>query len=186
MNLLHLSNLFNKLVQDSSFFQSYHFGYHSDININVPNNFDPNNEAGKRFPHVLWAAPVEGQIQMSGDNGTDDIDVMLFFYSLHGYRNDSDPIDIDITMLRQWNTLKARAIEFVHALNKGRDFKIKGQTVKYFTDSNVSVDRLLCVGVEFRLTNVYGCPDYEAQIPPLSAANISPVKSSDLEAEYVS
>lgn len=185
MNLLHISNTFNLLVQQSTFFQSYHFGYHTDINANTPNNFDINNEAGKMYPHITWVAPVEGNLKMQGDAGHDFVDVMLLFYNLQDYRNDGDPTDIDITLLRQWHNLKARAIEFLHAINKSRAFRIVDGKVKYFTDSHAQIDRLVCVGCEFTLQVAYGCSDHENQAPPLSAACIDAPNTEDLESRHV-
>jgi len=184
MNLLHISNTLNSLVQQSAFFQSYHFGYHTDINTNTPNNYDKDGNTGKFYPHVTWVAPVEGSLKMQGDTGTDAVEVMLFFYNLQDYFNDGDPLDIDLTLVRQWHDLKARAVEFVHALNKSRLFRIVDGKVKYFTDSNVQVDRLLCVGVEFTLQLNYGCCDYENQNPPLSAAGIDVDGTTDKEARH--
>lgn len=185
MNLLHISNTFHQLVQQSAFFQSYHFGYHADINANIPNNFDPNNEAGKIYPHVLWVAPVEGSIQMQGDTGRDTIEVMLFFYNLQDYTNDSEPLDLQSTLLTQWHTLKARAVEFLHGINKSRIFRIVDGKAKYFTDSNAQIDRLICVGCEFTLQVNYGCDDYQCQQPQLSAALVETFGADDMEARHV-
>lgn len=186
MNLIHISNTFNLLVQESQFFQSYHFGYHSDININVPNNHDLHGDAGKMFPHVTWAAPVEGDIEMKGDLGIDNVQCLLFFYNLQDYKNDGDPTDIDLTLLTQWNELKARALEFIHAFNsRPSPFRIKDSKAKWFTDAHAGIDRLICVGFEFEIIAHYGCDDYQAQTPALGCGlpgNIE--KTEDLEAEY--
>lgn len=185
MNLLHISNTFNALVQQSAFFQSYHFGYHTDINTNTANNYDKDGNTGKFYPHVTWVAPVDGSLKMQGDTGTDTVEVMLFFYNLQYYRNDGDPLNIDTTLIRQWHDLKARAVEFVHGLNKSRLFRIVDGRVKYFTDSNIQVDRLLCVGVEFSLHVGYGCCDYENQNPALSAKDLTIHETEDMEARHV-
>lgn len=185
MNLLHISNTFAQLVQQSAFFQSYHFGYHSDINTNTANIYDPGNEAGKMFPHVLWAAPVEGSLSMQGDTGRDFVEVMLYFYALQDYQNDGEPVRIENTLIRQWHDLKARAVEFLHGANKSRMFRIVDGKVKYFTDANAQIDRLLCVGCEFTVQLNYGCCDYENQTPPLSAAQVETFGVDDIEARHV-
>ena len=185
MNLLHISNTFNALVQQSAFFQSYHFGYHTDINANTPNNYDKDGNTGKFYPHVTWVAPVEGSLKMQGDTGIDTVEVMLFFYNPQDYRNDGDPLSIDTTLVRQLHDLKARAVEFLHGLNKSRLFRIVDGKVKYFTDSNIQVDRLLCVGVEFSLQLAYGCCDYENQNPALSAKDLTIHETEDMEARHV-
>lgn len=185
MNILKISNIFNLLVQNSDFFQSYHFGYHSDINASIPNNFDNAGEAGKMFPHVTWVAPVEGKIKMRGNGGEDQVDVMLLFYDLQDYRNDGEPRTIEHTLAWQWSILKARAMEFVHGLNLSREVRVLDSEIRWFTDSNAHIDRLICVGLEFKLTYPYGCCDYEAQAPPLSAQYLQPSGEIDLEARNV-
>lgn len=185
MNLLQISNTFNLLVQQSEFFNSYHLGYHNDINLNIPNNFDLDGEAGKMFPHVLWAAPIEGEVKLEGDLGTDYTDVMLYFYNLQGYGNDGDPSHTSVTMLQQWHDLKARALEFIYGFNKSRRFRVKDGKVKYFTDANAQVDRLLCVGIEITVVSKIGCDDYQAQAPPLCADDSGAHGLFDIEAKNV-
>ncbi len=185
MNLLHISNTLNQLVQQSAFFQSYHFGYHSDINTNTPNGYDPDNNTGKMYPHVTWVAPVDGNLIMQGDTGKDMVDVMLMFYNLQDYQNNHDPLRIETTLLMQWHELKARAVEFLHALNKSRLFRVTDGKVKYFTDGHVQIDRLICVGCEFTLQANYGCADYENQTPVLSAACVEVFGVDDMEARHV-
>lgn len=184
MNILLISNTINELVRQSDFFRSYHFGYHSDINRNVQNDYDPDGNSGKDFPHVTWVAPVEGELTMQGDTGRDTLDMMLFFYCTQDYRNDNDPEDMANTLAWQWDRLKGRAVEFLHALNKSGNFRLVDGRAKWFTDSNTNIDRLLCVGVEFKLLHLYACCDYQKQ-PLLSAKDINPPSGIDLEARYV-
>lgn len=183
MNLILISNTFNLLVQESEFFQSYHFGYHSDINSNIPNNSDLYGDAGKMFPHVTWVAPVEGQIEMKDRSGTDYVQAMLFFYNLQDYDNSGDPSVIDETLLVQWSRLKARAVEFLHGFNARPSlFRIRDGKLKYFTDAHAAVDRLLCVGFEFEIIALYGCEDYEDQAPALGSGLPGQIpKTEDLE-----
>lgn len=184
MNLIHISNTFNLLVQESEFFQSYHFGYHSDININTPNNSDISGNAGKMFPHLTWVAPVEGELILNGENGIDYVQAALYFYNLQDYKNDGDPVDVDFTLLTQWNTLKARAVELLHGFNAYSAFRIKDKKVKWFTDSHAGTDRLICVGAEFEIIAHYGCDDYQDQTPSLGCDLDKLIdKTLDLEAE---
>ena len=50
MNLLKLSNFFNAISQAHTSFNYYHFGWRSDMLVNIPNNFDPNSSTGKTVP----------------------------------------------------------------------------------------------------------------------------------------
>src|SRR5690606_21466 len=122
---------------------------------------------------------------MQGDTGKDAVSVMLFFYNLQDYQNDADPMSIEKTLLCQWHELKARAVEFLHGLNKSAIFRITDGRVKYFTDSHAQIDRLICVGCEFTLQLNYGCCDYENQQPPLSAKLVETFGSDDMEARHV-
>lgn len=185
MNILHISNTLNEMVRQSDFFRSYHFGYHSDINANIGNDFDPDGNAGKSYPHVTWVAPVEGELSMQGETGRDAVEMMLLFYATQDYRDDNDPVDITQTLAWQWNRLKLRAVEFVHGLNKSKAFRVVDGRVKWFTDSNANIDRLICVGLEFKLLHLYACCDYQFQQPPLSAADTHVPSDIDLETRYV-
>lgn len=181
MNLVAISNLFNLLVQESDYFASYHFGYHSDIERNVPNNFDPDGNTGKPFPHVTWAAPPDGVLDLK--QKSDLINVELYFYSLQDIDGNGDPIGA--TWLEQWNTLKARAVEFIHAVRDRRLLAINNENrVEWLTDANATTSRLICVGLKFQLYTLYKCEDYELNDPPLGSTLPAPGEidtNTDLE-----
>lgn len=165
MNLLRISNLFNLLVQGSTFFRSYHFGYASDIDRNVPNNFDPNNETGKFYPHVAWIAPPEGAADLR--RGMDEVEIEIRFYDLLDYKNDGDPVAMSETMLKRWDALKREAFVFISAIRMSKQVGQSG-TVKWFSDSHVGSDRLICIGATVTLQQVFSCADIEAVAKALS------------------
>jgi len=58
MTITQLSNLFNLIVQNDSDYKYYHYGFPSDMNINIQNNSDPLSETGRLFPYVLLIPPI--------------------------------------------------------------------------------------------------------------------------------
>jgi hypothetical protein len=58
MTITQLSNLFNLIVQNDSDYKFYHYGFPSDMNINISNNFDPTSDTGRLYPYVLLLPPL--------------------------------------------------------------------------------------------------------------------------------
>lgn len=58
MTITQLSNIFNLIVQNDSDYRYYHYGFPSDMNINIQNNSDPLSVTGRLFPYVLLIPPV--------------------------------------------------------------------------------------------------------------------------------
>lgn len=58
MTITQLSNLFNLIVQNDVDYRFYHYGFPSDMNINISNNYDPLSDTGRLFPYVLLLPPI--------------------------------------------------------------------------------------------------------------------------------
>jgi hypothetical protein len=58
MTITQLSNLFNLIVQNDAEYNFYHYGWPSDMNLNIQNNSDPNALTGRLFPYVLFMPPA--------------------------------------------------------------------------------------------------------------------------------
>jgi hypothetical protein len=58
MTITQLSNLFNLIVQNDADYKFYHYGFPSDMNINISNNFDPTSDTGRLYPYVLLLPPT--------------------------------------------------------------------------------------------------------------------------------
>lgn len=173
MKLLYISNTLNALVQSSGYFKSFHAGYHSDINTNILNNYNPDGNEGKKLPLVLWAVPVEGNLKGVTDRGTMEVEVELYFYGYQDYNKDGDPTPQ--TMMTVWDDLHTHAVEFLHTLKASLRIPFAGDNIKWFTDANATVDRLICIGATFTLTVQYGCTDYQSSVPlaPVDVSAIS-------------
>ncbi len=165
MHLTRISNLFNLLVQESDYFNSYHFGYGSDIQVNTPNNFNADGNGVKPFPHVTWVGPVDCSLDMT--KGIFEAQIQMFFYGLQDYDETNNPTSAERTLLIQWSELLARAVEFIHAVKKVKGYSVKDGRVEIATDANVHIDRCLCVDARFTIQTAYTCTDYDSD-PPLS------------------
>lgn len=163
MQLRQISNTIAALVSASAYFQSYHFGYHSDINAAVDNAYNQHAAVGNLFPRVLWVVPVEGTLKM--DTRAQTTQVELYFYNLQGYDNAGEPLAD--TLLTQWDELHSRAVEFLHALFDSDRYSKRDIQVDWFTDANAHNDRLICVGARFAIGTRYACADYEGTTPLL-------------------
>lgn len=71
MTITQLSNLFNLIVQNDPAFKFYHYGWPSDMNLNIQNNSDPAASTGRLFPYVLLLPPSVRSRAM--DNNTNSI-----------------------------------------------------------------------------------------------------------------
>lgn len=155
MNLLLIGNTIKLVVDTHPHIKSYHFGYHSDINRNVPNVYDENNEKGTQFPHLMWVAPIDGTLDLA--TRKDVIDCEVYLYDLQAYGNDHE--GTAETLLTQWNRLKIYLVEVLQVLYS-KKVGISAN-VEWFTDANAQNDRLICVGARFNITKSYTCANYD-------------------------
>lgn len=58
MTITQLSNIFNLIVQNDPDYNFYHYGWPSDMNLNIQNNSDPLAKTGRLFPYVLLLPPT--------------------------------------------------------------------------------------------------------------------------------
>lgn len=98
MTITQLSNLFNLIVQNDAAYNYYHYGWPSDMNLNIQNNSDPNAETGRLFPYVLFMPPTVQSRAM--DNNVNSIfdtytcellitDTYAYNQGLLTYKNDT-------------------------------------------------------------------------------------------------
>jgi len=71
MTITQISNLFNLIVQNDGDYNFYHYGWPSDMNLNIQNNSDPAASTGRLFPYVLLLPPAVKSRAM--DNNTNSI-----------------------------------------------------------------------------------------------------------------
>lgn len=182
MNLTRISNLFNLLVQESDYFKSYHFGYHSDIQVNTPNIFNENGNIAKPFPHVAWVGPVEGGLDLG--KMMVETQVQIYFYGTQDYDETNNPTSAARTLLVQWNELMTRGVEFIHAVNKMRGYSVKDNRVEWASDANVHIDRCLCFEARFTLLTAYTCATYNSDPPLIDSLPETVEAVNDLETQF--
>jgi hypothetical protein len=89
MTISQLSNLFNLIVQNDVNFKFYHYGYPSDMNINIQNNFDHLANTGRMFPYLLLLPPTLNSRAMENNTQAiyDTYNVEFLLTDTYGYQS---------------------------------------------------------------------------------------------------
>jgi hypothetical protein len=167
MNILQISNLFNQIAQGLPSIEFYHYGYYSDINRNVQNNFTGENTNGKTYPAVSFLYP-DSRLAIKQDSVRGSLNCRLVFSDLQAYNNDSSLKNQSI--LEQHAALEAIAVNFMAEVNRlGRqaayNLGILGDvTFDYLSDAHT--DNLVLVTANFALFYGLVCPT--TQVTPAS------------------
>ena len=172
MNLLKLSNFFNAISQAHTSFNYYHFGWRSDMLVNIPNNFDPNSSTGKLFPAVHFAVPESFNSTVNDSTNKDSIPVTLYFDNLQDYNNNGTANTK--TLLRQWSDLTILAKEYLYNVQRlmERDltgFYLDTDSFRLEFDSDLGADKLISVKATFNVTVQADCINVELEPTTLTA-----------------
>lgn len=161
-NLVQISNIFNLMVQADSSLEFYHFGWRSDINRNIDNNFDQGTIVGRLFPSVQFEPPEKLKHSNNGLSYLgvkEDVNITLYFDDLQDYNNDSSA-KVD-TLIEQWTNLKQLAENFVLNLEQVLLYKYKvgfiASDVSYIPRSNLHNDKLITWEVNFSISHTMPC-----------------------------
>jgi hypothetical protein len=175
MNILQISNLFNQIAQGLPAVNFYHYGYYSDINTNVQNNFTGENTVGKLYPAVSFLYP-DSRLAIKQDSVRGSLNCRLVFSDLQYYNNDSTLRNESI--LEQQAALEAIAVNFIAEINRiGRQAAynlgvIGDVTMDYLSDAHN--DSLVLVTANFALAYNLDCAtvqiDPTALTPPFDEA----------------
>jgi hypothetical protein len=100
MTITQLSNLFNLIVQNDSDYKFYHYGFPSDMNINISNNFDPTSDTGRLFPYVLLLPPILNSRAMENNTAAiyDTYQVEFLITDTYAYEQGLLTYKIDTTI----------------------------------------------------------------------------------------
>jgi len=181
--LTQISNIFNLMCQADSRIQSYHYGWRSDINRNVYNNFDPKVTKGRMFPAVHFDKPDGIQAnEEPGYLGTNEtIEMLLYFDTLQDYKNDGSANILNL--IEQEDVLKIIANDFMANLIQviGPDKYNIGNITdpKYIQRSNMHNQRLITWEVTFSLRHAIPCTEQQ-YIIDLSALPAT-IQETDIE-----
>ena len=184
MNILQISNLFNQIAQGLPSINFYHYGYYSDINTNVQNNFTGENTNGKLYPAVSFLYP-DSRLAIKLDSVRGSINCRLVFSDLQYYNNDSTTRNESI--LEQQAALEAIAVNFLAEVNRlGRqaayNLGILGDvTLDYLSDAHN--DSLVLVTANFALAYNLDCPTTQVDPSALDAPfnDVPPSSKDDYE-----
>lgn len=164
MILTQYLNLFNLLVENNPNLNSYHYGWRSDINMNIQNNYDINAEIGKLYPHVHVLPPTRSQNMQSG---VEVYNWEVYIFDLQYYNNDGTPKSA--TLAEHWAILEQRALEFQEGVWqygwKKSQFNASNFTIDY--GSNFANDRLVYLSLSFQTQQPNNCPAFEYDIEAL-------------------
>jgi hypothetical protein len=184
MNILQVSNLFNQIAQGLPAIKYYHYGYYSDINVNIQNNFTGENTNGKEFPSVSFLYP-DSRLAIKNDSVRGSLNCRLVFNDLQAYDNDSTLKNQSI--LEQHAELEAIAVNFLSEVNRlsrqaGNNSGIVGDvTFDYFSDAHT--DRLITITANFALFYGLDCPTVQVNPASLDAPfnDVPPSAADDYE-----
>ena len=117
LTLTKISNIFNVLCQEYSEINFYHYGWRSDYNRNVRNNFDPDLQGLPKYPSLQIGN--EGEIEvLDNDLLKTRFELTLYFDDLLFYGNDSKPRPKEENPIIQWQKLLDIATAVVGEFNR--------------------------------------------------------------------
>lgn len=179
MSLVRISNLFNQLCQLHPDMNYYHYGWKSDINITVPNNFtlgdtgDLTNPRGKKYPSLTLEFPSERWSVGTGVGATESfLRTFLIFNDTQRY-NSEDGSNNPLSLLEQQDELQKIATDIVSEFNRiggsfsGLEFLGIKQINNVFYNGEARADRLVELVLDVEIYYFIECSDFVADIGSL-------------------
>jgi len=191
MNIVNISNLFNQIclginVAAPNTIGFYHYGWYSDINANVSNNWTGNNDLGRLYPAVQLMYPT-ATIDIKEKSVKGSIDCRMVVSAPQYYENNAQYKDESI--IETQAALEALAINILSEYNRiARTMQTGIQnpiTIDYLSDAHN--ENLVLLDIKFRIWYVWDCPTITADIAGLAAPfNTLPPIDTDLEKQQPS
>lgn len=188
MDIVQISNLLNAICLDNPKVRYYHYGWTSDTNITVANNFTiGNNALGKKYPSVHLDFPSE-TVNLSTSDVISNLNGALIFSDTQYYESEKGANN-SRSIIEVQRDLKNISIEVINEFNRiGRSFTgrdklgILSNSLRYTYSANRRADRLVELFVEFTLNYRDNCPTFISDIPALpSDFNSIPPSTNDYE-----
>jgi hypothetical protein len=194
MNIVQISNLFNQVclginAQSAGRIGFYHYGWYSDINANISNNWTGDNALGRLYPAVQFMYPT-ASIEVKEKSVKGNLRCRLVISRPQYYENDGSYINQSI--IEAQAELEALAINIISEFNRVGRIPANGMstgiqnpiTIDYLSDAHN--ENLVLVDVAFNLWYVWECPTDVVDIPNLPAPfNGLPPIFTDLEKEQI-
>lgn len=190
MKLVQISNLLNQICLGINLVNPnrigfYHYGWYSDVNANIQNNWTGQNTVGKLYPSVQFLYPT-ATVDIKEKSVKGSLQCRLIFSDLQYYNNDSSTNQRSIIEVQ--SDLEDLAVNVLSEFNRiGRtpDYQCGITTpisIDYLSDAhNTSLVLLDC---QFTIWYIWDCPIDTAIITDLTGdfADIPP-SLNDLEQE---
>jgi hypothetical protein len=188
MNIVQISNLFNQVCMGINLVTPerigfYHYGWYSDINSNITNNWTGNNSQGRYYPSVQFMYPTTRvEIKQPSVKGT--MDCRMVVARPQYYNNDASYNGQSIIECHA--ELEALAVNILSEFNRiarGSNYQagINGAvTIDYLSDAHN--ENLALLDCSFQIWYVWECPTDTANISALPTCyNDIPPPLHDLE-----
>ena len=190
MNIVQISNLFNQVclginAQTAGRVGFYHYGWYSDINANISNNWTGDNALGRLYPAVQFMYPT-ASIEVKEKSVKGSLRCRLVVSRPQYYENDGSYINQSI--IEAQAELEALAINIISEFNRLGRIPTNGMatgiqnpiTIDYLSDAHN--ENLVLVDVSFNLWYVWECPTDVVDIRALPVPyNYSPPMTIDYE-----
>jgi hypothetical protein len=190
MNIVQISNLFNQVclginAQTAGRIGFYHYGWYSDINANISNNWTGDNSLGRLYPAVQFMYPT-ATIEVKEKSVKGVLRCRLVVSRPQYYENDGSYKNQ--TIIEAQAQLEAIAINIISEFNRLGRLPINGMatgiqnpiTIDYLSDAHN--ENLVLVDVAFNLWYVWECPTDVVDITSLPTPfNTLPPVLADLE-----
>jgi hypothetical protein len=177
MNLVQISNLFNVVCiginqQTPNRIGFYHYGWYSDINANISNNWTGDNALGRLYPAVQFMYPT-ATIEVKEKSVKGSLRCRMVVSRPQYYENDGSYINQSI--IEAQAELEALAINIISEFNRVARIPANGMsagiqnpiTIDYLSDAHN--ENLVLVDVGFNLWYVWECPTDVVDIAGLPA-----------------
>ena len=190
MNIVQISNLFNQVclginAQSAGRVGFYHYGWYSDINANISNNWTGDNALGRLYPAVQFMYPT-ASIEVKEKSVKGSLRCRLVVSRPQYYENNGSYINQSI--IEAQAELEALAINIISEFNRLGRIPTNGMatgiqnpiTIDYLSDAHN--ENLVLVDVAFNLWYVWECPADTVDIAALPAPyNTLPPMTIDYE-----
>jgi hypothetical protein len=192
MNILQVVNLFNQIclginASSPDRIGFFHYGWYSDINANIQNNWTGANEIGRKYPAVQLMYPIS-TVEIKEKSVKGSVKCRMIVSKQQYYGNDSQYVNE--TILEAQSDLEALAVTILSEYNRiSRLPQYHMQTgiqnpitIDYLSDAHN--ENLVLLDIQFSIWYVWECPTISSDILSLAAPfNLLPPATTDLEKE---
>lgn len=150
----------------------YHFGYESDTQRSIQNNFNPKQSTGPLFPAIILEQPTQSLVLNNGQIRS-DVRIRLNFFTTQHYNNDGS-VNFAQT-IEQQNALRVLVFDFLkvnHEVGKLNGYNVQATAYDIEYLEAQTPDRLIQIIVSCVISFNEECPSATfnpaAVLPPYS------------------